>query len=428
MASILRLASLVALAGLAACSKDNPYYCEDNPAHNCTLDAGTSSDPDTLTTCTSDDTCGGTTPACNLDTNTCVQCTATNAMACTGTKPICETNACRGCTMNAECASGACMQDGSCAAEGSVLFASSTGGATSCAATDKCSLETAIAAADTTKKNIVLDPGEYATTGSVTIGKEITLVARQAVIIKGGASEGPVFNVTTGGRLTVYYAEIKNGDGDSLGNGITCMGGAVTVQFASIHANAATGISSTSCSLTVDRSKLYANTAGGIALLGTTSPVFTITNNFIYQNGNNTLSQFGGVKIGLSGVMPGSIFEFNTIVDNFALSTSSYSGGVVCNVTGFAAPNNIIVHNSYGGATNHADANSYGVCTYPTSIKQESLTELAFGSTTGTYDLRIGASSIAKDAATTASDVTVDFEGDDRPQNGISDIGADELK
>ncbi len=422
------LLPLVAALGLAACSKDNPYYCESNPDHNCTLDAG-GTEPDSTTACASDDTCGGTTPACNLTTNECVQCTDSNATACGGTTPICGANVCHGCAINADCVSGACMPDGSCAAPDTVLFAApGTPAGTTCTAADKCTLEAAITAADTTKKVIVLDPGAYTTTGSVAIAKDVTLLARDAAIVKGGAGDGPVFNVTSGGDLTVYYADIKNGDGDTLGSGITCMGGTLTVSRASIHHNAANGINTTACAVSIDRSTIYSNTGGGILVSATTSPKFTITNNFLYLNGSNSLSKFGGIKLEVSSFPTGSVIEFNTLVDNVANSIGGYAGGMVCIASGFTAANNIIVHNAWGTSTSNAESNVSGNCTHASSIVQESPTELAFASTSGTYNLRIGASSIAKDVATTTSTVKVDFEGDDRPQNGISDCGADEFK
>jgi hypothetical protein len=48
--------------------------------------------------------------------------------------------------------------------------------------------------------------------------------------------------------------------------------------------------------------------------------------------------------------------------------------------------------------------------------------------TTVPYNLRIGQTSTAKDFATTTSTVTVDFDGDQRPQSGQKDCGADEFK
>ncbi|HVU02668.1 MAG TPA: L-type lectin-domain containing protein [Polyangiaceae bacterium] len=53
--------------------------------------------------CVADAQCSGATPACNVATNQCVQCTATNGSACTGSTPICNTgtHACVPCNGNA---------------------------------------------------------------------------------------------------------------------------------------------------------------------------------------------------------------------------------------------------------------------------------------------------------------------------------------
>jgi hypothetical protein len=64
-----------------------------------------------------------------------------------------------------------------------------------------------------------------------------------------------------------------------------------------------------------------------------------------------------------------------------------------------------------------------------TSKVQDDVVDLAFvNATTVPYNLRIGQTSTAKDFATTTSTVTVDFDGDQRPQSGQKDCGADEFK
>lgn len=417
--------SLTLLAALGACSQTNPYYCENNPDFNCTLDAGTSSD--TLTACTSDDTCGGTTPACNLDTNTCVQCTATNAMACGGTTPVCGANTCRGCTQNTECVSGACMPDGSCASPDAVLHASPSGSGTTCTTTDLCSLEQAITVADSTKKIIALDSGAYTTTGTITTGKTLTLLGRDATISKGGSGNA-VFSLTSGANVSIFYATIQNGNDNSLGHGIVCAGATLVARFATVQNNDANGINATACNVTVDRSTLTGNTAGAIVLTGVSEP-FSITNNEIYLNGSSTLALFGGIKLSFTGSVSSSHIDFNTLIDNVAKTGTGNSGGIVCGSTAAAVANTIIARNVLGTSTTATDAQFYGDCTFPTTLIQTDVTGLEFENATNVpFSLKIGPSSTAKDAATTPSSVTVDFEGDQRPQNGVSDIGADEYK
>jgi hypothetical protein len=417
---------LALLVLVAACSKDNPYYCENNPEHNCALDAATT-DPDGPTACTDDEMCSGTTPACNLTTSMCVQCTATNATECEGMTPVCGSNACRGCTMNAECMSGACMPDGSCAPPEAVLHASSSGSGTTCAVGDVCSLEQAITVADTTKNVIVLAAGSYTTSGTVSTGKTLTLLGRDAIINK-GASGNPVFGLTSGANVSIFYATIQSGDDNSLGHGIACSGATLVTRFVNIQNNDANGINATACNVTVDRSRFTGNTSGAILLAGTNEP-FSLTNNEIYLNGSSTLALFGGIKLSVTGNVGSSRIEFNTIIDNTAKTGTGNSGGIACGSTAATVANTIIARNVLGTSTSATDAQSYGDCTFPSSLRQADVTGLEFvNATSFPYSLKIGSTSTAKDAALTASTVDVDFEGDKRPQFGVSDIGADEYK
>lgn len=417
----------VLLVLVAACNKDNPYYCEQNPDQNCSIDGGTTNG-DGQMLCMGAEDCSGGTPACNT-TGVCVACTATDVGACTGAKPVCSTsNSCRGCTANSECTSGACMPDGSCATPDTLLYASPTpaGGTPTCTAADKCSLEGALAAADSTKKIIVLDAGTYTTAGTVSTTKEVTVLGRGATIVKGSPGNA-VLDITAGAKLSIYYATIQSGDDNTLGHGIACNASKLVAQSVTIENNDANGVYAVGCDVTIDRSTLLGNITGAISLAGASQP-FTLTNNIIYLNGNATLALFGGVKLAFSGT-PTSRFEFNTIIDNTAKAGTGNSGGVACGATAVPLTNSIIARNVLGTSTTATDAQKYGDCTPMTSLVQNDATDLAFVNATNVpYNLKIGQTSTAKDAATTASSVTVDFEGDERPQNGQKDIGADEFK
>jgi hypothetical protein len=411
---------------VAACNKDNPYYCEENPDHNCTIDGGTANG-DTPMACTSADDCSGTLPACN-GVGVCVACTATDIGACSGTKPQCSTmNTCRGCTMNSECTSGACMPDGSCADAATALYATPSGGATTCTTADKCSIEQAFVLASSTQKLIVLDPGMYSTAGTISTAKEVTVLGRDATIYKAGAGN-EVLSLTGGAKLTIFYATIKNGDDGTVGHGIGCTSSKLTARFVTIQENDANGVNAVGCDVTIDRSTFWANGAGAISLAGAAQP-FSVTNNVIYQNGSTVSALFGGVKLTYTGSPSTAQLEFNTIIDNMAKTGSGNSGGIVCGSSTFPIANNIVARNVLGTSTTATDAQKYGDCVPMTSLIQADVVDLAFtNATTYPYVLKIGATSTAKDAATTASTVTVDFEGDDRPQNGQKDIGADEYK
>jgi hypothetical protein len=409
---------------VAACSKDNPYYCEQNPDHNCTIDGGTGNG-DTTMTCETAGDCGGTMPACS-SAGTCVACTDTDIGACGGTKPVCMANSCTACIMNADCTSGACMPDGSCATPDTVLYASPTGDTGACLANGKCNIETAFANADSTRKIIVLDPGVYTTAGTISTTKDITVLGRGATINR-GASGNAVISISGGAKLFIYYATIQNGNDNSLGHGIACSASKLVAQSVTLQNNDANGVNAVACDVTIDRSTFVGNTTGGIALSGASQP-FSLTNNYIYLNGSSTLTTFGGVKLDFTGTSS-SHLEFNTIIDNNAKTGTGSTGGLSCGATAMTTANNIIARNTIAGSPTATDAQFYGDCMFLTSKVQNDIVDLAFVNAASVpYNLKIGQTSTAKDAATTASTVNVDFEGTERPQNGQKDIGADEYQ
>ncbi len=192
--------------------------------------------------------------------------------------------------------------------------------------------------------------------------------------------------------------------------------------------NTAGGIATNGGALTLSRSTLAINGGGGIAMAGG-GTTFVITNNFIFRNGNSSTSSVGGALLIPTG---SSTFEFNTVVDNLVKSGGALAGGVACDETGFAAPNNIIARNEVNGMASAANANTNSIllCTFPTAVVATDLTALALVSPdTSPYDYHLTASSTpAIDQATADAAVKVDVDGDSRPQGAGYDIGADELK
>lgn len=102
------------------CSGNTPVcngtYCVACSGNNCT--AGTvCAVSGACVECTTSNTslCTTEEPACSA-ANTCVECTASDDDACTDTTPICDdmTNACRGCSLDAECGSLLCAPTGAC--------------------------------------------------------------------------------------------------------------------------------------------------------------------------------------------------------------------------------------------------------------------------------------------------------------------------
>jgi hypothetical protein len=122
-----------------------------------------------------------------------------------------------------------------------------------------------------------------------------------------------------------------------------------------------------------------------------------------------------------------TVYDLTIIVDNKAAINSA---GVVCNVPAFMAPNNIVARNNLAGSTTAPSAQTtMGGCAYPSSRIQSDVAGLMFEhpDPPGTLSYRLVRGSSAIDQATTPSDITVDHEGDTRPQGSQKDIGADEV-
>jgi hypothetical protein len=239
--------------------------------------------------------------------------------------------------------------------------------------------------------------------------------------LSGGlGATGVGISMPTGNTATVTLARVKLLN--NAGGAVAASGGAVTVSQSTIANNAGGAIAASGGSLTVSQSTIAVNQGGGIAIAGVGAK-FDITNNFIFRNGEPSTSAFGGLNLGVVTTV-GSRLEFNTIVDNQAAINS---GGVICNVATFTAPNNLIARNFLAGSPT---TQTMGACTYPTSLVQNDLSGLAFihSEPPGPFDYHLGQTAAAAiDQATTASAIDTDVDGDHRPFGAQKDIGADEV-
>ena len=415
---------LIAIALLAGCEKTNPNYCPDNIDNNCnegpTVDAPGGSASCTVTACA--------TGVCDTVSGSCVQCTSTQASACTGTTPVCGTNdMCQACTDDSQCGSSACLPDGSCAESSAILYASSSGdSAGSCSLTDMCTIDQALAIADSTQHVIKLAPGTYGTAG-LAVTQSVTILGRGAIVDKNMGGNGPVFTTATASTtVELDYMTIQGGDDSGVGHGISCTGASLIVHGATSQNNSAIGISAQNCNLTIARATVYHNAEGGLLIAGS-GIQFDITDTFVIRNGNTTDGTFGGVNISTTSVGT-SRFEFNTVADNSASTGVNHFGGMICDIAGFTAGDNIVAQNVLHGLVT-ANEQTEGACTFPASLVQDDETGLAFvNATTAPYSYKIQSASTAKDTATFPSLVDVDNEGDFRPQGVQKDIGADEFK
>lgn len=420
----LRLAACSSLL-LAACEKENSQYCEGHPedTENCP--------PDASTACTEDTHCPG--QVCDTATGACVQCTPNNAQACTGMTPVCGSNdTCGACTMHSQCTlSNVCLPDGSCGEEGQTAYVSASGAGTVCMKENPCPLLKSAIARNLPYIKIAAD-GVANDTSTVTFdAKVITILAEPGAKLDRDG-DGPILEVRSANAdVKIFDLRLTGASGTSGADGIqlTPNGGLpkLTLTRVKIDSNQGAGIFSTGGTLTVTQSTVSSNQGGGISVAGS-GAAFNLTNNFIYRNGDQDVGTFGGVSLAIT-TAASNVLAFNTVVDNRASAGGTRVGGVMCDIAGFDAPNNIVARNAVGGSTSVSNAQTLGGCTYPTSRVQNDVTGLAFTAPDiSPFSYKLLAGSTAIDQGTTASSVAVDFDGDARPQGPAKDIGADELK
>lgn len=414
--------AFVTIVAASGCKQTEPNYCEDVPVtHNC-LDK-----VDADTSCSSNAQCSGATPVCDLSgSKMCVQCTAEDKSACSGNTPVCgANNTCERCTMHAQCSSDVCLPDGSCSDGANVAYVDPNGtDNTTCTKTMPC---TVVAKALATDRSYVKLRGTI--DEQVTIdNQDVTLLAAPGAKLT-STTNGIVLEVKGTSKVTIHDLTIDGASGPS-GYGISMPAGntaTLSLVRATLTNNTAGGISATGGTLNVTQSTISGNTGGGISVTGT-GATFDITNSFIYRNGDPDNGTFGGVNLGIA-TASSSRFEFNTVVDNRASAGTTRVGGVLCDIVGFAAANNIIARNSVGGSTTGTNSQTLGACTYPTSKIQTDVSGLGFASPDmAPYSYKLTSGSSAIDQATTSSPIAVDYDGDERPQGPQKDIGADELK
>lgn len=431
-----RTALLIGLL-FVACKVANPTYCPPGGA-SCELDGDAG-----IQGCASNAECtSSNAPVCDVDGDgTCVLCLGAGEQArCTVAAPVCEDRVCRACKVHSECVSHACLPNGTCAREGTIAYLDPAGTGSTCTREMPCAI--AQRALDTGRSilkihgtltdgmtvnrsvTILADPDAKLTRNAggpvLTLDNTITVEIDDLTIDRSQNQNDPAIQANAGTSLTLNHVTVSN----ASGNGITSLGASLTINRSVIINNALLGVSTSGAALKITSSVFYRNDGGGISSSGST---FDIVNTIIVHNGTAG-SSVGGASL-LSLAAAGSRFEFNTVADNHVKSSSIVSGGVSCDTAGLALPNNLIVHNEVNGDPNAVNANTFGTCTYPTSSISTSATDYGFvNSTTAPYDYRLSAGSLAIDKATSPSAVTVDFDGDVRPQGAAKDQGADEYR
>lgn len=423
--------------------KLNPTYCAAHPTDvDCRKafpDAGG---------CTTSAQCTSPLAVCATDRMMCVQCTAAEPAACAGTTPVCgNDDMCRKCSAHTDCLSNACLPDGSCGDDTSVAYvdpAAMSTMSTTCTKASPCKkISDAIKTnrpfvklQGTANERVVLtstnvtflaDPGAKLTNTMNGILLQIEGSSQVAIydleISGASGANTPGISVQPGSTATVTLTRAKLSS--NAGPGISVSSGMVTISQSTISGNTGPGISASGGTLAVSRSTVASNNGGGIL---TSATAFTIRNNFIYRNGNTTMASSGGV--GAVGIVDPSVLEFNTVVDNLASGDTLSVGGVLCDRTGFAAPNNLIFRNTGGAAGNVQTLGACGVGNSFVSAGTGTVDNTPMfahpNSTPFDYHLTPASPNTIVDAAGPCTGV--DFDGDTRPVGPACDLGADERK
>jgi hypothetical protein len=278
------------------------------------------------------------------------------------------------------------------------------------------------------RKTVHVGPGLYNESVTVTGGVTAILVGPGATISPGAGSNAAGLVVDNGSDVTVDGLALANATGGTDADGVRCSGStsAVTILGSTIENNDATGVEVFNCAVIIERSTISANDGGGASITGS---AFTIRNNFIASNGvaGAAGSLFGGVAINNGAAQATQVFEFNTVADSKARD-AALGAGVNCQVTTPMAASNNIVYLRSG-----ASAMVFNIgCTWTYS----DIEDLAG---TGNIDedpdfidamngnFHLQSTSPCRNTADPAATLGEDFDGDDRPQGGRHDMGADEV-
>lgn len=410
-------------ASLTAC--ENPYYCEGkNPLDSCVVgqEMGCESQAD----CTEPSKA-----VCDLEgSRVCVQCTETMKDACTGDTPVCGGNSCRGCTADAECgADGVCLPTGACTTADKVAFVSQQG-------RDNAMCTKAAPCAKVSSA-LALTPSRTFIHVTGTIDDTVTIAGGNFTLF--GAANARLTSTTGGTALTMHgrsEVEIQNLEIYQVaGDGISMSGSSsLSMTSSKVTGSSGVGIRMDRGVLKLHRSLIEGNRGGGLVLI---DAKFEIVNNVITSNGGSSSNIGGAVFVQNSDTATGNVFELNTVAKNL-VTGATLPAGVRC--VGLTAPVKLssnIVHSNgqFDNGINGVQVTSDPNCTWTYSnigpMGVSGTTNLSADPMFVNFEgnnFHLGPSSPARDKADPASTVTIDFDGDARPQGPALDIGADEIR
>jgi hypothetical protein len=357
---------------------------------------------------------------------------------------ICDDSAsvCRDCTEHAQCESGACGRDtGICATEADIIYvdkdddnANDLGDCTSampCQTIAKA-VERIVGGLDPGSIIVVRGGASVVYDGALTLdGITVTLVGSGSTIQPKavGETDRPVVEVKNGAVASIEGFKVTKATGTVDTEGVKCTSNSnVRISRLIVAENAGIGIAANECSLSLERSEVLLNAQGGITVQNSD---FRIVNNFVAKNGDAFMGIFGGISIYNTDPKQTQVLSFNTVARNFAANNGEASGIKCSTISAMTAKGNIV----YEGAGN-APATS-GNCKWEYSNIQGGAPEPnagegnideqpSFVNPNGS-DFHLQPGSPGVDVEGLSSDILIDFDGDARPQNGLFDMGADEV-
>jgi hypothetical protein len=404
-------------------------------------------------------------PVCASD-GACVGCES--ATDCTGaTAPVCDTDTreCRGCSADAECVSGVCVEaEGGCVADADVAFVADMGiDNNECTRAAPCA--TITAAISKTNKRVIKvlggtldvfnDPitinGDRVLDGSDTSLRSnataITIIEPSTAIVEGfrvtvptdptipairssGFGANPILHditvvpgqggfgihATNGSLLTLQHSRIG-----ALGSATTevqCQNAKVRIdqnRFESAFFSPGTG----ACEGTVTRNRFESNNDRSVHVLG--GPMVIENNLIIHNNGFND-------SILAINMRPGSTIRFNTLINTTAVPSDG--AALSCDNT-VEVTSNVFAYNSghpitgQGCATRFSIFDDVSVTSAGTGNQTTGIETIFVNRAAG--DFHLAPTSIARAGAEPGQImVKVDFEGNPRPNPAgtTSDCGA----
>jgi hypothetical protein len=361
---------------------------------------------------------------CHPQTRACVQCVS-NGDCMTAAAPICaDDGMCRGCSADTQCPSGVCDEEvGSCVLDADIIYVNRTsGGGTACTMASPCATITAGVAAITSTRRYMRVSAEDYMESVVLDGVTLTIIAPGTGLQAGGLNE-PALRVLNAATVRIEGMRLHDGGGGTSADGLRCLapaGGTPTVTMIGtrIDGNGGFGIDADECNIKIDRGEIFGNPGGGISIQAGT---FDIVNTFVTGNGGAG-TPIGGVRLMDNDAMA-SRFEFNTVAGNV-------SGGGAQALICSSVQNQRIANNILFGAG--ADQVSETQCDLAYNLSNENLGggDNIEGAPTfvGASNFHLMAGSEGIDDGDPDATMTVDFDGDLRPQGGRRDIGADEVR